>query len=117
MARFMPKDLVLTFNGATKAVDRLNAARALGHTDWQIPAMDELKILYKNQDRGALKGTFTKAASYKGPSFRFWYWSSTKDRGLSPYAHSLCFADGHEGGLYKDKPRFSCRPIRLEPVK
>src|ERR1700674_1093403 len=60
----MPTDLdvTMTFNDAAKRVEKLNADKFLGHDDWQIPSLDNLRVFYKNQNEGALKGTFTKDA-------------------------------------------------------
>jgi hypothetical protein len=49
----MPKDLdvTMTFNDAAKAVEKLNTDKALGHSDWQIPSLENLHILQKNQKK------------------------------------------------------------------
>jgi hypothetical protein len=64
--------LSMDFNKATEYAEKLNAH---GHQGWRLPTKDELNVLFENQDKGALKGTFKLASSNpKGP-----YWSSTPD--------------------------------------
>ena len=45
-----------------------------GHTDWYLPAMDELNILYTNKNTGDLNGTFNETGSFPAG----WYWSSSE---------------------------------------
>ena len=110
----MPTDLdvTMTFNDAAKAVKKLNSNKALGHDDWQIPLLENVRVLYKNQNEGALKGTFKTAAS-SGFDSPDWYWSSTEGRGHSSGVHIFRFSDGCEGWSPKDDCRLSCRPVRL----
>jgi len=113
----MPDDLdvTMTFNDAAKAVKKLNNNKALGHDDWQIPAIENVRILQKNQNEGSLKGTF-KTASSSGSGYPGWYWSSTEYRVVSSYVHGVRFSDGYELWYLKDYGRLSCRPVRLVPV-
>jgi len=110
----MPTDLgvTLTFNDAAKQVKTLNSARALGHDDWQIPSLENLRVLQKNQNVGALKGTFKTAVS-SGSDYPDWYWSSTAYRDYSSLVHIVRFSDGYELWDRKDDFRLSCRPVRL----
>ncbi|MGH9422572.1 MAG: DUF1566 domain-containing protein [Thermoanaerobaculia bacterium] len=113
----MPTDLdvTMTFNDAAKAVNRLNATKTLGHDDWQIPSLENLRVLQKNQNEGALKGTFN-TASPNGPTFPGEYWSTTGYTGsynLSCFTHDVRFADAGENFFHKDNFRLSCRPVRL----
>ncbi len=114
----MPKDIGVTmiFNDAAQRVAQLNADEALGHNDWQIPVLENLRILQKNQAEGELKGTFKKikTASLGGSDFLNWYWSAA-DNGSS-MVHDVCFSDGDEGWITKDSARLSCRAVRLVPV-
>src|SRR5204863_8298587 len=100
---------------AARRVGELNATKALGHDDWQIPTLEQLKILYQNQKAGALKGSFKTAAS-SGSDCPFWYWSSTEHRDSSSCVHAVRFSDGGENWHHKDYFRLSCRPVRLMPV-
>jgi hypothetical protein len=113
----MPKDLdiTMTFNRAAKAVGKLNARKYLGHDDWQIPALDNLHILRKNQNEGTLNGTF-KTASFNGLLFPVFYWSSTENHRDSSYVQGVRFSDGYETWDRKDSGRLSCRPVRLVPA-
>ena len=119
----MPKDLTttlgfktMTFNKAAKAVKKLNAKNALGHNDWQIPALDNLHVLQKNQNQGSLKGTFKTASSRDGSDCPDWYWSSTPHRDYPLLVDRVRFSDGNENWDTKDYFRLSCRPVRLLPV-
>jgi hypothetical protein len=110
----MPTDLDVTktFNDAAAAVYKLNADKALGHNDWQIPALDNLHVLQKNQSQGKLAGTF-KTAAASGSGFPSWYWSSTPDRDYPADVGNVRFSDGNELWTRKDGGRLSCRPVRL----
>lgn len=115
-------DVAMTFNDAAKAVKELNSNKTLGHDDWQIPSIENLSVLQKNQNEGALKGTFKTAASSGSGSLVF-YWSSTELRSfsprehISPRVHIVRFSDG-SGWLHnKDGNRLSCRPVRLVACK
>jgi hypothetical protein len=114
----MPKDLdaTLTFNDASKRVDSLNADKALGHNDWQIPALENLHVLRKNQNEGKLKGTFNTTDNASGSGYPGWYWSSTPHRDYPNNVGNVRFSDGDELWLSRDNFRLSCRPVRLLPV-
>ncbi len=108
-------DVTMTFNDAAKAVKKLNSQKALGHDDWQIPSLENVRVLYKNQNEGALKGTFnTSGNKGSGSGFPGWYWSSTEGFfSGSYYVHNVRFSDGNEAWNRKDNDRLSCRPVRL----
>jgi hypothetical protein len=114
----MPKDLDVTsnFTEATKRVDGLNADKALGHNDWQIPALDNLHVLEKNQNEGKLKGTFNTTNKVSGDAYPDWYWSFAPDRVYPTLVATVRFSDGSEGWGSRDDFRLSCRPVRLVPV-
>ena len=78
----MPVDLgfTATFNDAAKAVKMLNEKKALGHDDWQIPDLETLKTLQRNQNQGSLKGSFNTTNKGSGSDYPDWYWSSTEYR-------------------------------------
>lgn len=110
----MPTDLsaTMTFNEAAEAVEKLNAENALGHNDWQIPSLDSLRILQKNQNEGYLKGTFATASS----GVCDWYWSSKQASSLFgpslPFKVDICFSDGRK--LWNPEYNtLSCRPVRM----
>ena len=112
----MPTDLdvTMTFNDAAKAVKKLNNNKALGHDDWQIPSLKNVRVLYKNQNEGALKGTFnTSGNKGSGSGYPVWYWSSTEHRVFSSYVRDVRFSVGNEDWDHKDYRRLSCRPVRL----
>jgi Protein of unknown function (DUF1566) len=110
----MPTDLDvrMAFNDAAAAVKKLNADKALGHNDWQIPVLENVRVMQKNQNEGKLKGTFKIAAS-SGSDYPGWYWSSTEDRDNSSFVRGVRFSDGLECWDRKDYNRLSCRPVRL----
>jgi hypothetical protein len=120
----MPADLktkflkrpTMTFNKAAKRVTQLNAANALGRHDWQIPSAEDLRVLQKRQNEGALKDTF-KTASSSGSAYPDWYWSSMENRDNPYNVWGVRFSDGNEDWNLKDYYRLSCRPVRLEPVR
>lgn len=111
----LPKDLgfTATFNDAAKAVKKLNEKKALGHDDWQIPDLDTLKVLQRNQNQGSLKGTFNTSDKGSRSDCPHWYWSSTQNPDCSSYVSDVRFSDGNHIWLHKDYNRLSCRPVRL----
>jgi hypothetical protein len=46
-----------------------------GHTDWRLPTLDELTIMFNNQD---IVGGYRKDAGSSYGNSRYYYWSSTK---------------------------------------
>ena len=112
----MPNDLdvAMTFNDAAKAVKTINKNKSLGHDDWEIPSLENLRILQKNKDEGALKGSFNLTGSTGGVSdYPDYYWSSTEGRDCSNGVHGVRFLDGVGYWGRKDYRRLSCRPVRL----
>jgi hypothetical protein len=115
----MPTDLDVTmdFNDAAAAVRKLNDNKALGHDDWQIPSLENVRVLYKNKNEGALKGTFNTSSKRSPPVFPGWYWSSTtENHDIWPGVHFVRFSEGQEFWFPKGLSRLSCRPVRLVPV-
>lgn len=47
---------------------------AHGYTDWYLPALDELGVLYTNRNAGLLAGTFNMTGTFPGTH----YWSSSE---------------------------------------
>ena len=111
----MPVDLgfTATFNDAAKAVKKLNEKKALGHDDWQIPDLNTLKVLQRNQNQGSLKDTFNTSDKGSGSDCPDWYWSSTEDRDSPSYVPIVRLSGGYEYWNRKDNLRLSCRPVRL----
>lgn len=112
----MPDDLDVTmsFNDAAKAVKKLNKNKSHGHDDWRIPSREHLRVLYNNQTKSALNGTFnTSSDKESGSDFPDWYWSSTESRDDSSYVHIVRFSDGNAHWNHQDFTRLSCRPVRL----
>jgi hypothetical protein len=111
----MPTDLnvTMTFSDAAQAVKKLNAENAFGHNDWQIPALDNLHVLQKNQNEGSLKGTFNTNGEWSGSDLPYWYWSSTPNRFYPTYVAIVRFSGGDEFWVPKYYYRLSCRPVRL----
>ena len=91
--------LDLTFNRAAKHAKKLNKAYALGHKDWRVPTPAELNLLYKNRDKGALKGTFKYSPADDYLSSRHCYFF---------LAHVQRFYDGQQS----NSDRFSPMHVR-----
>ena len=110
----MPTDLdvTMTFNDAARRVEELNADKTLGHDDWQIPTLENLRVLYKNQNEGKLAGTFNTASS-NGLDYPDWYCSSTEESGRSLYMYCVRFLYDQENRVRRDNVHLSCRPVRL----
>ncbi len=63
--------IIMDFNEAAGYAATLDAH---DHKDWRVPTKEELDVLFRNSEKGALKGTFTKTVSYPGD----YYWSSMR---------------------------------------
>lgn len=106
--------LTMTFNKAAEAVTALNEQKACGHSDWRIPGLDILKVLFTNKEAGALKGTFDAGEGH-GLDHPEWCWSSTEHSSMSVNVWALRFTDSRVHWSHKDGNRLSCRPVRLIP--
>lgn len=80
---------------------------AHGHTDWYLPAQDELNVLYTN--RVAI-GAFDLTGSWADG----FYWSSSEgsDDGMSIYARGMQFSGGFQGDYGKGVPALKVRCVR-----
>jgi Protein of unknown function (DUF1566) len=119
----MPADLDVTmkFNDAAKVVKELNDRNTLGHNDWQIPSLTNvLRVLSKNQNEGALKGTFNTSGDQGrgqwGSDYPGWYWSSTEVRDEPRFMLGLRLSDNIGDWQRTESRRLSVRPVRLLPV-
>jgi len=93
------------------AMTHISTFNAHGHADWVLPTQDELDILYKNRNKGDLKGTFNKNAS---DTIDSWYWSCKLHPRLAQHTWVKQFNNGYrELGL--NTFRAHVRPVRLEP--
>lgn len=99
-----PHDLpkTMTYVDAVKAVEKIGDG-------WRIPALEELRLMYKNKD--AIGGFTTKSSS--GSVYPVWYWSSTENRDYPSCVHGVRFSGGNESWNHKDNLRLSVRPVRL----
>ena len=77
--------LITTFNQAKKCASKLDAH---GHKDWRLPTEAELNVLFKNREKGALKGAF----NLKSENGAGYYWSSK--RAYIILGSGLSFSDG-----------------------
>ncbi len=106
-----PQDaaVAMQFNEAAKYTRELDAH---GHQDWRLPTIEELQLLFRNNQKGALKGTFNTT----GRNGSFWYWSGTLMGAHGNIIRVARFSDGLEawGTALRGPP--NCRPVRLVPV-
>jgi hypothetical protein len=70
--------------------------------DFRVPDIEELKVLFENREKGALKGTFNLTGSY--PSG--WYWSGT------PYVDGTAYGQRFSDGIQYNFYRFSNSSVR-----
>ncbi len=103
-----PKDAsgVFAWKAAMKYAANLDAN---GHRDWSLPTEAELKTLYQNRNKGALKGTFNTSGTYPS-SF---YWSSAQTPVHPDPAFRVLFSNGSPTWMYKGSDA-SVRPVRSE---
>jgi hypothetical protein len=85
--------LTMSFNQAKEYAVKLGAH---GHKDWRLPSKAELDMIYRNCEKGALKGTFNQAVS---KNFAGWYWSSTLHDLLDVWEQR--FSDGVQDSHYR----------------
>ena len=69
-----------------------------GFTDWRMPTLPELRILYQNKTQ-------------IGGFFDDYYWSSTLNYYDYNY-HLVNFSNGNEGDYYTSQQKNFCRPVR-----
>ena len=83
---------------ASELVTKVNAdpARNLGHTDWRLPTLDELKTLIG-----------TPEAPKSG-----WYWSSSPYVGNSDFAWGVSFDNGYVDGYNYRGSSYLVRLVR-----
>jgi hypothetical protein len=93
-----PEDAGLTmgFNDAADYADKLNQENYLGHNDWRVPTEDELNVLHKSKDKGALKGTF----NLTGSDTAGYYWSAELYVGDDAYDQR--FSTGGQNVNYRE---------------
>jgi hypothetical protein len=99
-----PADAPLTmkFNAAKDYPQGLNAQKAHGHEDWQVPTKNELNVLFNNR---AAIGGFDMSGS--DPSR--WYWSSSSFNIWLAWGQR--FSDGYQDYYNKYNPS-SVRCVR-----
>lgn len=73
-----------------QAAEYCDGLTAHGHSDWYLPAQDELDVLYDNKNAGDLNGTFNETGSFPDG----FYWSSS-ERG-NTLAWNQRFSDGYQ---------------------
>ncbi len=74
--------------------------------DFHLPDKEELQVLYKNREKGALKGTL----NVTGSDTAGWYLSSTP--GCNANAYGLRFSDGAQGFSFGMHHHSSVRCVR-----
>jgi hypothetical protein len=129
-----PKDLpVLDYYDTVRETAKLNGPGSVIANEYEldtaikngsykgesvIAPLDVLEILKKNQDEGALKGTFNTTNKGSGagtPNWRSpnWYWSSTQSPSTSDGVYTVCFSGKGRLWDFKGVKRLSSRPVRL----
>ena len=88
--------LTMDFNNAAACVARRNNSKSLGHDDWRLPSQEELDLLYRNKDKGALKGSFEYEDRVEQLTDGD-YWSSTRSSSSLPLVHVQNLNNGSKG--------------------
>jgi Protein of unknown function (DUF1566) len=93
----MPADapLTCTFSQAAEYVEHLNAQKFLGHDDWRVPTLGELKVLFNNR---ATIGGFNESSSYLAG----WYWSSEERTDSGAWFQRFCDGGQNYGDKYNN---------------
>ncbi len=116
-------NLGMTFYAAAKYAEELNDKKALGHGDWRVPTKDELNVLYKIKEKGALKDTFNlnggliKGTKNGATWYGNWYWSSTIKPTPQFSTDSRCWQDFSDGMQRSndDSNHAAVRYVRTQP--
>jgi hypothetical protein len=74
--------------------------------DFHLPDKDALELLFRNKERGALKGTL----NVTGSDTIGWYLSSTP--GHNTFAYGVRLSDGAQGFAFGDHHHSSVRCVR-----
>lgn len=86
------------FKGAQALIDKANAEKLGGYSDWRLPTIEELFCL---ADRTRSSPAIDKDAFHDTPDYG-WYWSSTPYAPGSGYAWGVDFHGGYSHGLAHD---------------
>jgi len=122
----MPKelDVKMSFNDAVLAVEKLNAEKALGHDDWQIPSIEQLRVMNASRSfrRGYESAITFKRSSSKDSKYEAAYWSSTDYPWEGSAKTSKLGRDFRDSSIGKDvvgersKTLWYCLPVRVVPT-
>jgi hypothetical protein len=90
------ESVAMDFNAAAACAARRNNSKSLGHDDWRLPSQEELDLLYRNRDKGVLKGSFEFSATVEQQTDGD-YWSSTRSQSSLPLVHVQNLENGSKG--------------------
>lgn len=102
----MQKDapLLMNANVAAGRIEAMNRDLSFGHEDWRLPTLKELKVIFANKEKDALRGTFNETAERNKPfqpprerTSPSWY--RTSDPGCGFTTKGIYFNDGSEEEL------------------
>ena len=103
--------LITADSNTTAGIQPHNAAQhcsdlvAHGQTDWYLPALDELNVLYTNKNAGDLNSTFNETASG-------FYWSSSEAAASISWFQR--FDDGLQDDFYAKSVGWRVRCVRKD---
>lgn len=96
-------DDTMTLNEALEYAEMMNKVKYAGHKDWHIPTKEELNLLFENRKKGALKGTFNSAGTYR---------SSTTDGTDSAWCQDFCRSGMRFHYIDREKFYYNVRCVR-----
>jgi len=117
----MPEDApdLLDYKQSHDCLSEMNKNKSFGYSDWRIPVVQELEVIFENRQKGGLSGTFNEAGKNYTKKFEInppgnrtapgWYRASD----WAGYYSTKCklFNDGTEMGML-DIDRVSVRYVR-----
>jgi len=89
----------MTWQASLDYIAYLNGINYLGHNDWRLPNINELKSLV-NLGKSSSRGWLT-TQGFKAPHGSF-FWSSTTDAGNANKAWIVLMEDSENGGAFSD---------------
>lgn len=99
-----------SFEDAEAQAAKMRAEKHLGHDDWRVPTLQEIRELWKYKNDGSLRNTFNWASSFQEGYFPTYWTSSPTNDPVRAWAFD--FRDGQQRSNLTRTATLSVRIIR-----